>query len=135
MRKGIFYGPALLASYSVNAQNEAEVTRETIKKSTIEGHIYFLAADELKGRETGTPEIDIAAQYLATTLRRFGVKPVPGTENGYFQSVFLETVKPATYKKLTTDSFETVQLIMMAGGNIDTTYEVVFVGYGSEKDY
>mgnify|MGYP000571643893 CR=1 FL=1 len=55
------------------AQTNAEMEKvlATVEKSAIEGHIYFLADDLLKGRETGTPENKIAASYLANTLRSY----------------------------------------------------------------
>ncbi|MGB3151577.1 MAG: hypothetical protein WBB27_13040 [Maribacter sp.] len=45
---------ALVSLCTVYAQTDIEKTKETVSKSTIEGHIYFLADDFLKGRATGT---------------------------------------------------------------------------------
>lgn len=135
MIKQILLGLVLLVGLSIQAQNDAEITRETLSQSTIEGHIYFLASDELKGRETGSPEIDIAAEYLATTLRRFGVQPVPGAKEGYFQPLELETVQPATSKKFALGDFKTEDVIMISGANLESAMEVVFVNYGLEEDY
>ena len=47
--------------------------------------IQFLASDEMKGRNTGSPEHLKAAQYVATEFERSGLKPA-GT-NGYLQPV------------------------------------------------
>ncbi|MEM1408941.1 MAG: M28 family peptidase [Bacteroidota bacterium] len=135
MIKKTILGLALLSGFSIHAQDDAEITRETLSQSTIEGHIYFLASDELKGRDTGTPEINIAAEYLATTLRRFGVQPVPGADEGYFQNVELETVQSASSKRLTLGDFTTENLLVMSGANIEGSMEAVFVDYGLEKDY
>lgn len=71
---------------------DKDKTEATVSKSNIEGHIYFLADDLLKGRETGTPENKIAAAYLANTLRRYGVKPNPQTGD-YYQRMTLQ-VRP-----------------------------------------
>ena len=46
-------------------------------------HIQFLASDQMKGRNTGSPEHLKAAQYVATEFERAGLKPA-GT-NGYLQ--------------------------------------------------
>ena len=71
------------------AQSDQELAASTVTQDKIKGHIYFLADDLLKGRETGTPENKIAAAYLANTLRSYGVKPNP--ESGdYYQEVILE---------------------------------------------
>ncbi len=72
------FGALLLSSFHLLAQDETELVKNTIKKSTIKGHIYFLASDELAGRETGTHGIDVAARYISTTFQRYGVSPVEG---------------------------------------------------------
>ncbi len=46
-------------------------------------HIKFLASPELKGRLTGTPELQKAAEYIATQFSRAQVKPIG---NSYFQN-------------------------------------------------
>ena len=83
----------LFSFVTVLAQSDKELVLETVKKNVIEGHIYFLADDLLKGRETGSPENKIAASYLANTLRGYGVKPIPSTKS-YFQEVLLQKVSP-----------------------------------------
>ncbi|RLD26177.1 MAG: aminopeptidase, partial [Bacteroidetes bacterium] len=75
------------------AQTEKEKVITTVNKNTIQGHIYFLADDLLKGRETGTAENKIAALYLANTLRSYGVKPNPLTGT-FYQDVQLLKVDP-----------------------------------------
>jgi Zn-dependent M28 family amino/carboxypeptidase len=49
------------------------------------GHVEALAADDMRGRETGSPEHRKAAQYVAEHFREAGVKPA-GTD-GYLQTV------------------------------------------------
>ncbi|MBK7929900.1 MAG: M28 family peptidase [Bryobacterales bacterium] len=41
-------------------------------------HVRYLASPELKGRGTGTPELEKAAQYIAKQFQRLGLKPVDG---------------------------------------------------------
>ena len=48
-------------------------------------HIQYLASDELAGRETGSEGHRRAAQYIASVLKRAGLKP--GGTQGYFQPV------------------------------------------------
>lgn len=50
-------------------------------------HVEFLASDELKGRNTGTPEHRKAAEYVAKEFENAGLKP-GGTE-GFLQPVQL----------------------------------------------
>lgn len=41
-------------------------------------HVRYLAGPDLKGRGTGTPELEKAAQYIAKQFQRLGLKPVDG---------------------------------------------------------
>src|SRR5436305_12784640 len=45
-------------------------------------HIKFLASPDLKGRLTGTPELNKAADYLAAQFSQAKLEPLAGT---YFQ--------------------------------------------------
>ena len=61
------------------------------------GHMKFLASDLMRGRDTASPEIRIAAEYLASRLSAAGA--VPAGEAGpdgktYFQRFPLEVVTP-----------------------------------------
>src|SRR5262245_14188521 len=47
-------------------------------------HVAFLASDELKGRGNGTPELDRAAEYVASQFRSFGLQPA-GDGGSFFQ--------------------------------------------------
>lgn len=44
-------------------------------------HVGFLASDEMKGREAGTPEYDIAARYVAAQFETMGLKPAGATDS------------------------------------------------------
>lgn len=48
-------------------------------------HVSFLAADEMRGRETGSPEHRKAATYVAAELENAGVQPAGS--NGFLQPV------------------------------------------------
>jgi aminopeptidase YwaD len=41
-------------------------------------HIKFLASPELRGRESGSPELEKAAQYISAQFRADGLKPADG---------------------------------------------------------
>ncbi|MBK6266781.1 M28 family peptidase [Marivirga sp. S37H4] len=137
MKKNILILSFLLIGFCGFAQNDEALTRETVQKSTIKGHIYFLASDELRGRETGSPEIDIAAKYLSTTFQRYGVAPVPGATEGYFQEVpLVKTITPDAYSlKIGDRVVDPEGLLRLEGANIDTKAEIVFMNYGLEKDF
>ncbi|WBH15381.1 M28 family metallopeptidase [Sphingomonas radiodurans] len=60
--------------------------------SAIKGHVMFLAADAMKGREAGSPEYDIAAEYVASQFFAAGLKP-GGDKGAYLQNVPLVAYK------------------------------------------
>jgi hypothetical protein len=83
----------IVLTSTVFSQTEKEIVESTVDKNQIEGHIYFLADDLLKGRATGSAENKIAASYLANALRGYGVKPNPKTGN-FYQEVNLQKTSP-----------------------------------------
>jgi Zn-dependent M28 family amino/carboxypeptidase len=48
-------------------------------------HVTFLAGDDMKGRDTGSPEHRKAAEYVAAEFQKAGLEP--GGTKGYFQPV------------------------------------------------
>ncbi len=60
-------------------------------------HMTFLASDLMRGRDTASPEIRVAAEYLATRLQAAGAEPSGDPGRGgktYFQRFPLEYVTP-----------------------------------------
>ncbi len=49
-------------------------------------HVLVLASEDMKGRKSGTPEYDRAAEYVAAKMKEYGLKPA-GEKGTYFQSV------------------------------------------------
>lgn len=119
---------------SLTAQTEVELVESTVSKANIKGHIYFLADDLLKGRETGTPENKIAASYLANTLRGYGVKPNPKTGN-YYQEVFLQKTSPGKKTLLSLNGKNIKKVVAIQREPLEYNGEVIFLGHGLEEDY
>ncbi len=51
--------------------------------------LTFLASDQMKGRDNGTPEVEKAAQWLAEKYKTYGLKPIDGLQ-GFFQPYILD---------------------------------------------
>jgi len=119
---------------SAIAQSERDKVMATVDSNTIKGHIYFLADDLLKGRETGTPENKIAAAYLANTLRSYGVQPNPQSGD-YYQKVTLSKVTPPKRLTLSLDGKEMKQKVVLQASKISYTGDAVYLGFGLEEDY
>ena len=116
------------------SQTEKELVEATVTKNNIEGHIYFLSDDLLKGRETGTPELEIAASYLANTFRRYGVQPVSKT-GSYYQEVPLQKVSPPKNLFLKINGTEYKKTAVLEASKMDFKGEAIYLGYGLEADY
>lgn len=121
-------------SLSFYAQSEAELAESTIFKNDIESHIYFLASDELKGRQTGSNELDIAAAYIANTLRKFGVKPA-GENGSFYQNVPMEKILPASNISLKVNDIVGEKFLALYAKNIDFKGEAIYLGYGTKEDF
>jgi len=73
------------ASVSMGGGGAPEVSASAVKS-----HMTFLASDALKGREAGTPEYEVAAEYVASRFMALGLEPI-GEDDTYFQTVTLRT--------------------------------------------
>jgi hypothetical protein len=60
-----------------------------ITQASVRGHLEFLAGDALNGRGSGTRDEWLAAAYIGSQLRRWGVEPL-GDNGGYVQDVRIE---------------------------------------------
>ena len=95
-------------------------------------HIYYLASDELRGRETGTAGNDLAAAYIAEQFKAFGLQTAPGAK-GYLQPInFKETIIPNTASlQLEGNSFSQGEnLLLLEGPAIHKEITLVYAGYG-----
>ena len=68
---GFVLGPALASGVEISVEK-------------LRDHVAFLASDELAGRESGGPGVEVAAEYLARTFAALGLEPA-GDEGSYFQ--------------------------------------------------
>ncbi|MFD0797961.1 M28 family peptidase [Maribacter chungangensis] len=118
----------------VTAQTDTEKAAETVDKNTVEGHIYFLADDLLKGRDTGTPENKIAASYLANALRSYGVKPEPSSGTYYQQFNLVQTAAPSMLKVVINGTDHPHRIAVKAKAT-SLSGNAVYLGFGTEEEY
>ena len=80
-----FLSGAALCALAVTATAQTDQSA-----ANIHAHMAFLASDVLHGRETGSADFDIAANYVASQMEQLGLKPlgdVKAGKRGYFQHV------------------------------------------------
>ena len=74
---------------AVNARLAAPLPAD---QAAMKAHVLFLASDAMRGREAGSAEFDIAAQYVAAQFYAAGLRP-RGDAGGYLQRVPLVTYR------------------------------------------
>src|SRR5688572_2388978 len=128
----------LLITLSVSGQKKiVQKIEESVIAREIEAHLSFLCSDDMRGRDTGSREIDIAANYITSQLKIFGAKPIQN-DTSYFQQVLLEkTVAPKNASMVVgADSFKLKDDLLYLGGSSTTLNgDIIFVGYGTNADF
>jgi hypothetical protein len=73
------------ASGAVRPSNAATPSRVEPTAAELKTDLYAFAADSFRGRETGTPDADRAAAWIARRLTKLGLEPAG--DSGFFQRV------------------------------------------------
>jgi len=68
-------------------------------EAALKAHVAFLASDAMKGRDTGSPELAIAEQYVAAQMEAAGL--APGVNGSWLQKVPLVSYRAADHGTLT----------------------------------
>ncbi|HEX8398891.1 MAG TPA: M20/M25/M40 family metallo-hydrolase [Pyrinomonadaceae bacterium] len=75
-----------------------------ITQAQLKKYLYYIASDELEGRNTPSKGLDMAAKFIADNLKSWGVKPA-GDNGTYFQTM-----------KMRRDAIDTAAATMEIGG-------------------
>ena len=76
----VFLFAMAAAAYAASASIDPALFMDDVK---------FLASKNLKGRGTGTPELEKAAAFIAAKFRAFGLQPIDG--KSYYQAFSVTT--------------------------------------------
>ncbi|TFH23852.1 MAG: M20/M25/M40 family metallo-hydrolase [Bacteroidia bacterium] len=112
---------------------------QSISPDELKMHLQFLASDELKGRDTGEPGLQIAARYLAVQAEHLGLVPVDADQDFLQPYIIREKAYDRENSHTTITVSDSVTMV-----NRQTFYffpapqgdrtliegEVVFAGYG-----
>jgi hypothetical protein len=138
-KKSLFLLICFVVANGVFAQKKIQKNIEKIVTAPDAlAHLTFLAADEMRGRDTGSPEIDMAASYLRTQFIQNGIAPVDGNGNSYFQDFPLEKIIPPVAGSLTLGDATFAwkdDLVPLNGMGANLQGDVIFVGYGKPQDF
>ena len=145
-RKSMFVGAIVLCCVTAFAQRRLQLQPGQFDGMSWWEHVKILAADDMEGRETGSPGLQKAEAWLVEQLKRAGLEPA-GTD-GYYQPVAFiqrEIVEKESSLALVKDG-KAEPLVLgedaFFGTRVDLASELeaplVFVGYGlvvPEKNY
>lgn len=133
----------LLAIIFYAGLNFVVVAQNNIDGKKAWDHVNYLSSNEFKGRKSGRPEYQKAAEYVAEKMKEYGLEP-GGDNNSYFQEVpfrnWNDWVQPISLT-ITEPQFRTYY----AGYNRDfqpvrntgsgkVKAKLAFVGYGIEAE-
>ncbi|NOR33714.1 MAG: M20/M25/M40 family metallo-hydrolase [Bacteroidales bacterium] len=118
---------------------------ESINTNDLKRHMLFLASDELEGRDTGEPGLQVAARYLAVQAESLGLQPLD-QDKDFLQSYYIQEkaydrensgITITAADSSVSSSSEPFYMLPAPGGDHTLIEgEVVFAGYGinSEKN-
>src|SRR5580692_9817594 len=75
---GLFKAARRWAAFALPFAAALAFAPATISPLTYLAEVTYLASPELKGRATGSPELEKAAGYIAGLFQSFGLKPADG---------------------------------------------------------
>jgi hypothetical protein len=94
---------------------------QTIEQSEVLSTVSFLASDEMAGRDTPSPELDIAAAYVAARFKGAGLDGL-GPDGSYYQTTELtQYLQPRTEATITRDGMPVECRGVLFGGEKQTT--------------
>jgi Zn-dependent M28 family amino/carboxypeptidase len=105
---------------------------EAITAAQLKNYLYFVASDEMEGRDTPSRGLDLTAKFIAMNLSQWGVKP-GGTDGTHLQKFPLTSrrVSPEqTMASLSGQSFKIGDEFIAAPLEGQASGQIVFVGYG-----
>jgi len=128
----------LLAQSGRRPANAAAINADDLRE-----WLGYLASDDLQGRQVFTEGYGLAAQYVASHLKEWGVKPL-GSDGSYLQPVRVKGYKVTRNSSVTIDvngqsrmfkHGDHVTFPTNGGGKQTLTFNgVEFLGYGQPSD-
>jgi hypothetical protein len=90
-----------LAQTATKANSPARNATENITAAQLKDYLYFVASDEMEGRDTPSRGLDATAKFIGTLLSRWGFKPAGDNGSFYQKMAMLRELPDAENSKLT----------------------------------
>ncbi|GAB4452585.1 MAG: hypothetical protein OHK0029_03780 [Armatimonadaceae bacterium] len=110
------------------------LANQHITAAQLRDYLTFIASNELQGRDTPSPGLDIAAKFIATHMSRWGLKPA-GDKETYFQTMMLGRTQVDVDKSTATLAGTALKprtdfIPFALGGNGSAEGSVVYASHG-----
>lgn len=106
---------------------------KTITEGKLLSTVSFLASDEMAGRDTPSPELNIAAAYVAARMRGAGLEGA-GEDGSFYQETTVDTVRAPQGVVFETQS-DAVSFGLMFGASEAVSFEGEIAPVASDAKY
>ena len=65
-----------LVLFVANSFGKSTLSAQTVRAEDLRDWVSYLSSDEMRGRANGSPEMKIAADWIAKMFNEAGLKPV-----------------------------------------------------------
>lgn len=131
---------AALAGTGTDKNEKAAITitaaerkmAEAITAEQLKDYLYFVASDEMEGRDTPSRGLDLTAKFIALNLKRWGFKGA-GDNGSFFQKMMIQKNSiDAVQTKMSVDGkdFKYVDDFLLLSGKGTANGDLVYVGDG-----
>src|SRR5947209_16372474 len=87
---------------------------DQITEAQLKDYLYFIASDEMEGRDTPSRGLDTVAKFIAMNLSRWGFKPA-GDDGTFFQRIALKRNPAQTGRPFLFDLSQRYDAAKMSG--------------------
>ena len=127
-----FVFQSVTSAQTVKVSDSEKKIAEGVTAKQLRDYLYFVASDEMEGRDTPSRGLDTTAKFIAMNLSRWGFKPA-GDSGTYFQKIAIrsESSDPANnLLKVGDQNVAFLDDFFRLQGNISVTGQAVFVRDG-----
>jgi len=128
-----FLIPSALAQTAVKVTPQEKQMADAITANQLKDYLYYVASDEMEGRDTPSRGLDLTAKFIGMMLSRWGFKPA-GDDGTFYQKIALksESIDPANtvLKVGATDYQLNTDFFRMGGNGMAADAGLVFGGNG-----
>lgn len=123
---------AAFAQTAVKLTKKEKGMADAITAEQLKQYLYFVASDEMEGRDTPSRGLDLTAKFIALMLERWKFKPA-GDNGTFFQNISLKTETVDVVNNVLSIGGQTYRLyddFFRLGGNGSANASMVFGGNG-----